>query len=202
MPPVPNFNNPAHGQASKCPAHGRKRYSDVFADVRAVHRQVDVGSLLAFGDLQLFDKLQEHRELRDCASLAQQKSVPLGLSQFLAELADNVKFQLGVFREAVPQCSHRKPIRGDGRYGPGRVRIPAFCGQAEQVIGEQKRNHMFVAVACFPIGRNDARDDVKNHVSGIAFPVDNLALLKPDNRGYDGEATAFIIGQQVVHSSR
>jgi hypothetical protein len=136
MPPVPNFNNPAHGQASKCPAHGRKRYSDVLADVRAIHRQIDIGRLLAFGDLQLFDKLQEHRELCDRASLAQQKSVPLGLSEFLAELADNVKFQLGVFREAVPQCSHWKPIRSDCCYGPGRVRIPAFSGQAEQVIGQ------------------------------------------------------------------
>ena len=101
MSSIADLNDTPRRQSAKCSAHSRKRGTDVLADVRAVHRQIDFGRLLALGDLELFDELQEHRELSDGSFLAKQKSVPLGLPQFLTELANNVKFQLGVFGKTV-----------------------------------------------------------------------------------------------------
>jgi hypothetical protein len=52
--------------------------------------------LVAPGILDLLDHLHKHRNLGDGASLTQQKSVPLGLPQLLAQLANDMKFQLGI----------------------------------------------------------------------------------------------------------
>jgi hypothetical protein len=49
-------------------------------------------------------------------------------------------------------------------------------------------------------GRYHSRVDIENRVSGIAFLVNDLAFLKPNNGRHNCEATAFVIGQQLVHS--
>src|SRR6516162_10959090 len=60
---------------------------------------------------------------------------------------------------------------------------------------------MFTAIGCFFIRRYYPADDVEDRISAIAFAVDDLALLKSDNRRHNGEAGAFIISQEVVHTS-
>ena len=57
VPSITEPNDAARGQGPKRPAYGRKRHTDVIADVRAAHRQIDFGYLLAFGNLELFHKL-------------------------------------------------------------------------------------------------------------------------------------------------
>jgi hypothetical protein len=52
--------------------------------------------LLTSGILELLDHLHKHRNLDDGASLTQQKGVPLGLPQLLAQFANDMKFQLGI----------------------------------------------------------------------------------------------------------
>ena len=197
---IADLNDTPRRQSAKCSAHSRKRGTDVLADVRAVHRQINFGRLLALGDLELFDELQEHRELSDGSFLAKQKSVPLGLPQFLTELANNVKFQLGVFGKTVAQRGDRKTIRADGCYGLGRVCVPPFLGQPEYVVRKQECNDMFPAIACFFICCDNSRVDVEDRGGGVAFTVNNLALLKPNNRRHNGEPSAFLIAQQLVHA--
>jgi hypothetical protein len=56
------LNDTPRGQGSKRSANSLKRHSDVPSDVRAIHRQRDFRDLLAFGNVELFDELQKHRE--------------------------------------------------------------------------------------------------------------------------------------------
>jgi len=84
MMPVANSDDSASGQSAKRPTDCGKRDTDIFTNVRAVHWQMDFNRGLAFGDLQMFEQLQEHRQLGHGASLAQQKRMALGLPQFLA----------------------------------------------------------------------------------------------------------------------
>lgn len=67
---ITECNDAARGQSSKRSAHSLKRRTDVLTDVRAVHRQMDFCYLLASGNLELFDELQEHGELSDGSFLA------------------------------------------------------------------------------------------------------------------------------------
>ena len=96
VPSITELNDTPRGQGSKRSAHSLKRNSDVPSDVRAIHRQRDFGDLLAFGNVEVFDELQEHRELGDGSSLAKQKGVALRLPQFLTQLANNMKVKLGI----------------------------------------------------------------------------------------------------------
>ena len=64
----------------------------------------------------MFDELQEHRELGDGFSLAKQKGVALRLPQFLAQLADNMKVQLGILGKLAAQQGDWQTIRGNGCY--------------------------------------------------------------------------------------
>jgi len=92
LPSITELDDAPRGQGSKRSAHSRKRHPDVLANVRAVHRQINFGHLLALGDLGLFDELLEHRELSDGSFLAKQKDVALRLPEFITQLANNVKF--------------------------------------------------------------------------------------------------------------
>ena len=134
VPSITELNDTPRGQGSKRSAHSLKRHSDVLANVRTIHRQRDFGYLLAFGDLELFDELQEHRKLSDGSFLAEQKGVTLRLPQFLTQLANNMKFQLGILGKVAAQRADWKTIRGDSCYRLGRVRIFSFCGQAEKIV--------------------------------------------------------------------
>ena len=118
MPSVPDPDDSARGQASKCPAYSGKCHSSVLGDVGSVHRQIDFGSFLTSGGLELFDKLQEHRQLGNGSSLAKQERVTLGLTEFLAKLADDMKFQLCVSGKSAPEGRHREAIRGHRGYRP------------------------------------------------------------------------------------
>ena len=93
--------------------------SGVPSDVRAIHRQRDFGDLLAFGNVELFDELQKHREFSNGPFLAKQKGVPLRLPKFLAQLANNMKVQLGILGKLAAQQDDWQTIRGDGRYRLG-----------------------------------------------------------------------------------
>ena len=57
VPSIAELNDTPRAQGSKRSAHSRKRRTNIIADVRAVHRQIDFGYLLAFGSLELFHKL-------------------------------------------------------------------------------------------------------------------------------------------------
>jgi hypothetical protein len=59
--------------------------------------------LLAFGNVELFDELQEHRKLGDGPFLTKQKGVTLRLPQFLTQLANNMKVKLGVLGKVAAQ---------------------------------------------------------------------------------------------------
>jgi hypothetical protein len=98
MPSIPALDNAARSQASKCSAHGFKRHSKVFADVRPVHREIYLCRVFTSGDLKLFEQLKEHRHLEKGLPARKDKRVTLCLTEFLAELADNMKFQAGIFR--------------------------------------------------------------------------------------------------------
>src|SRR6516165_10563953 len=134
VPSITELNNAPRDQGLKCPAYGRKRHTDVTANVRMVHRQIDFGCLLALGHLESLDELKEHRELGDGLFLAKQKGVVLRLPEFLRQLANNMKFQLGILGKAATQRSDRKTIRDHVRYRLGPVRILTFCGQTEKVV--------------------------------------------------------------------
>ena len=74
VPSITELNDAPRGQSSKRSAHSLKRNSDVPSDVRTIHRQRDFGDLLAFGNVELFNELQKHRELGDGSFLAKQKA--------------------------------------------------------------------------------------------------------------------------------
>jgi len=73
---IPELNDTPRGQGSKRSANSLKRHSDVSSDVREIHRQRDFRDLLAFGNVELFDELQKHRELSDGSPLAKQMVSP------------------------------------------------------------------------------------------------------------------------------
>jgi hypothetical protein len=100
---IPELNDTPRGQGSKRSANSLKRHSDVPSDVRAIHRQRDFRDLLAFGNVELFDELQKHRELSDGSPLAKQKCVALRLPQLLAQLADDMKIKLGILGKLAAQ---------------------------------------------------------------------------------------------------
>ena len=119
VPSITELNDTPRGQGSKCSSHSLKRYSGVPSDVRAIHRQRDFGDLLAFGNVELFDELQKHREFSDSSFLAEQKGVALRLPQFLAQLADNMKVQLGILGKLAAQQGDWQTIRGNSCYRLG-----------------------------------------------------------------------------------
>ena len=92
MTPVPAFDDAARGQAPKCSAHGLKRHSNVFTNVRPVHREIYLGRASTSGGLKLFQQLKEHRHFRKCISPSKEKRVPLCLTEFVDELTDNMEF--------------------------------------------------------------------------------------------------------------
>jgi hypothetical protein len=98
MPPVPALDDAARGQAPKCPAHGLERHCDVFTDVGPVHREIYLGRAFASGGLKLLEQLKEHRHLGNGLPLRKEKRVTLRLTELLAELADDMKFQAGILR--------------------------------------------------------------------------------------------------------
>jgi len=102
MPPIPDFDDPPRDQAPKSPAHSRKSHSRVLANIRAIHRQIDFLNLLGSSGLELFEQLQEHYYLGDSPSLAENKTMALRLTKFLAKLANDVKFQRSIFRKSAP----------------------------------------------------------------------------------------------------
>ena len=55
MAAVAELDNSARGQVAKRSADRRKRDSDVFTNVRTVHRQVDFSLRLASGNFEFFD---------------------------------------------------------------------------------------------------------------------------------------------------
>src|SRR6516165_378017 len=134
VPSITELNNPPRGQGFKRPAYGRKRHTDVTANVRMIHRQIDFRCLLALGHLESLEKLKEHREFGDGLFLAKQKGVVLRLPQFLTQLANNMKFQLGILGKAAAQRGDWKTIRDHVCYRLSRVRILTFCGQTEKVV--------------------------------------------------------------------
>ena len=97
MPSVPGFDDATRGQAPKSPAHCLERYPDVFADVGPAHREIYLGRAFASRGLKLFEQLKEHRDLGKSLSLRNKKRVTLRLTEFLAELANDMKFQAGIF---------------------------------------------------------------------------------------------------------
>ena len=101
MMAVANPDNSARGQSPKGSADRRGRDADVFTNVCAVHRQVDVSHRLALGDLELFKQLQKHRKLGSGASLTEQKCMSLCLAQLLAQFAHNMELQLRVLGKAA-----------------------------------------------------------------------------------------------------
>jgi len=98
MPSVPALDDAARGQAPKSPAHRLKRHCDVLADVGPAHREVYLGRAFPSGGLKLFEQLKEHRDPGKSLPLRKEKRVTLRLTEFLAELADDMKFQAGIFR--------------------------------------------------------------------------------------------------------
>ena len=79
-----------------------RSHSGVLANIRAIHRQIDFLDLLGFSGLELFKQLQEHYHLGDSPSLAEEETMALRLTKFLAKLANDVKFQRSIFRKSAP----------------------------------------------------------------------------------------------------
>jgi hypothetical protein len=77
--PISHPNDTVYEKPSKCPANRGERYADIFRNVRAHHRQINLSRWLASRQLKLFKELQEHGKLGGCASLTEQKRVPLSL---------------------------------------------------------------------------------------------------------------------------
>ena len=96
--PVPALYDAPRGEAVKRPTDGFKRHSHVFADVGPAHREVYLGRAFPSGGLKLFEQLKEHRDPGKSLPLRKEKRVTLRLTEFLAELADDMKFQAGIFR--------------------------------------------------------------------------------------------------------
>ena len=92
MTPVPAFDDAARGQAPKCSAHGLKRHSNVFTDVRPAHREIYLGRAFTSCGLNLFQQLKKHRHFRKSAFPSNEKRVTLCLTELVAELADNMEF--------------------------------------------------------------------------------------------------------------
>lgn len=98
MPSVAALDDAARGQAPKCPAHGPERHCDVFTDVGSGHREIYLGRTFTSGGLKLFKQLKEHRNFGKGLPLRKEERVTLRLTELLAELADNMKFQAGIRR--------------------------------------------------------------------------------------------------------
>jgi hypothetical protein len=54
--------------------------------------EINLRRVFASGSLKLFKKLKEHRHLRKSSPPREQKRMTLCLTEFLAELANNMKF--------------------------------------------------------------------------------------------------------------
>jgi hypothetical protein len=91
MTPISALDDAARGQAPKCSAHGLKRHSNVFTNVRPVHREIYLGRESTSGGLKLLQHLKEHRHFRKSISPSKKKGVTLCLTEFVDELTDNVE---------------------------------------------------------------------------------------------------------------
>jgi hypothetical protein len=54
MSPIQALDDAARGQDPKCPAHGLKRHSKVFTNIRPVHREIYLGRAFTSGGLKVF----------------------------------------------------------------------------------------------------------------------------------------------------
>src|SRR5664279_4332970 len=128
MAPVAARDDAARGQDPECPAHGLKRHSEVFTNIRPLHREIYLRRAFTSGGLKVFHQLKEHRNSGESSPPSKEKCVTLGLTEFVHKLADQVEFQVGIFRQSALQSGQRKPIQRQWRERPGGVYVSSFLG--------------------------------------------------------------------------
>jgi hypothetical protein len=99
MPLVPHTNNSQRFESAERSTHDFGRQGDVFADIRSAHRQINLARPAGVASLNTLDHLEEHREPAEGAASTDQKSVTLHASQFVAQLANNMKPNTGILKQ-------------------------------------------------------------------------------------------------------
>ena len=118
--------------------------------------------------------------------------------EFLAELADDVKFQRRVSRKPRAQRGHRHVKCGYRGYGRCRIHIFSFLGQPKQIIGEQEFGNVLAAVGRGPERLYDTAYDVEYRICPPTFTVYFSAFLEANDRCNGGEMRAFFLAEQLT----
>nr|WP_244548896.1 hypothetical protein [Bradyrhizobium canariense] len=102
MSPVAVPDDAARRQAPERSAHGLKRHSKIFTDIRPFHREIYLGRAFASGSPKVFQQLKEHRDPGNGSFPGKEKRMTLCLTQLVNELADDMELKVGVLRKPAP----------------------------------------------------------------------------------------------------
>ena len=80
MSTVPSLDDAVRDKTAKAPTHCGQRQSDVLADIRAIHRNVDLRRGATFGNLELPQHFDKHGDLRIGMTLCEEAKAAVSLA--------------------------------------------------------------------------------------------------------------------------